>query len=154
MMYNRTLVFSDAEAVFAFAASLSPRTAKLIRSIEIRHWGLTRSRKTRGYTAMSMLAAKGVTNLESLYINCTLGWFRNYSYSSRELAPLPKRVAKKAYRDCHLWLEAVGVAHGDMYKGVNVLRVNPEYLNYGPSEEEDTEVFQKELKRLLREGAW
>ncbi|KAJ4305109.1 hypothetical protein N0V90_000639 [Kalmusia sp. IMI 367209] len=161
MMYNRTLMFTDVDALFAFAATLSSRTAKLLTSIEILTWGLTRSRRTRGYVAMAMLAAKGVTNLTRLFINCEMGYFDSYSWrNSRRSTPVPKRIAKKVYRDCHLWLEAVGTASGDLYKGVDILKLNGEMFDRGSGatmeelEDEQVNMYKKELKRLLREGSW
>jgi hypothetical protein len=116
MMYGQPLVFTDLDALFAFAAKLSPRTAKLLRSIEIRCWTPTRSGKSRGYSAISMLGAKGVTNLTRLFINCSMGWFENRGWyrSKREQTPTPKKVARKVYRDCHLWLEVMGSTLGGM----------------------------------------
>lgn len=159
MMYAKTLVFTDVDAVIAFASTLSPRTAKLIRSIEIRSWCNTRSRKSRGYNAIAMLAAKGVTNLLSLYINCSMGWFHSYSWrNNRRETPLPKRIARKVYRDCHLWLEVMASAHGDVYKGIEVLKLNGEMFDrrtdWDDVEEGDKAMYKKELRRLLRESAW
>ncbi|KAJ4349842.1 uncharacterized protein N0V89_008461 [Didymosphaeria variabile] len=159
MMYAQTLVFTDVNAVVAFAATLSPRTAKLLRSIEIRSWQQTRSRKSQGYNAMAMLAAKGVTNLTSLFINCSMGYFRSYSWrNNRRETAVPKRIARKVYRDCHLWLEIMGSTHGDLYKGIEVLKLSGAMFDSETSwnevEEEDKTVYKKELQRLLREGAW
>ncbi|KAL1610323.1 hypothetical protein SLS60_001989 [Paraconiothyrium brasiliense] len=159
MMYAQTLVFTDVNALVAFAATLSPRTAKLLRSIEIRSWQQTRSRRSQGYNAMAMLAAKGVTDLTSLFINCRMGYFRSYSWrnNKRETA-VPKRIARKVYRDCHLWLEIMGSVHGDLYKGIEVLKLSGEMFGSETSwddvKEEDKTVYKKELRRLLREGAW
>ncbi|KAF2786296.1 hypothetical protein K505DRAFT_422514 [Melanomma pulvis-pyrius CBS 109.77] len=165
MVYRQHLIFADAVALMAFAALLSPRTAKLIRHIEVRCWNLTRSRKSNPFTAMAMLAAKGVTNLEKFHINCAVGhyWSRNNEKST----PVPKRVARKVYRDCFLWLEAVGRARemegGSRWAGVDVLEIAESNYDYGrryyapPSErtldddmDEANEMFKKELKRLLR----
>lgn len=165
MMYAQPLVFTDVDGLFAFAAKLSPRTAKLLRSIEIRCWTPTRSRKSRGYSAIGMLSAKGVTNLTSLFINCSMGYFTNRSYwgvvgrRQRKETPIPKKIARKVYRDCHLWLEAMGSAHGDLYKGVEVLQLSGEMFTSSGEcwvdvEDEDKTMYKKELRRLLREAAW
>ncbi|OAG08068.1 uncharacterized protein CC84DRAFT_1203551 [Paraphaeosphaeria sporulosa] len=167
MMYARPLVFTDVDGLFGFAAKLSPRTAKLIRSIEIRCWTPTRSRKSQGYNSIAMLAAKGVTSLTSLFINCSMGYFINRSYygyyaglgrKQRKDTPTPKRIARKVYRDCHLWLEAMGAVHGDFYKGVEVLQLSGEMFLRGGGTwaevgKEDKAIYKKELQRLLREGA-
>ncbi|KAF2444934.1 hypothetical protein P171DRAFT_443870 [Karstenula rhodostoma CBS 690.94] len=168
MIYAQPLVFTDVDGLFAFAAKLSPRTAKLIRSIEIRSWTPTRSRKSKGYNAIAMLAAKGVTNLTSLFINCYMGYFINrlsrnfgppWGGRQRKDTPTPKKIARKVYRDCHLWLEAMGSTHGDLYKGVEVLQLSGEMFTGGGGtwedvEDEDKAMYKQELRRLLRQGAW
>jgi hypothetical protein len=163
MVYRQRLIFADTVALLAFASILSPRTAKLIRNIEILDWNLTRSRKSMGFTAMTMLAAKGVTNLEKVSISCPIGSFWSWRRSNEEQAnKVPKRVARKVYRDCFLWLETVGRAKllegTSRWAGIDVLEISAE--NYrealvpGQSEEDAWEeadiIFRKELKRLLR----
>jgi hypothetical protein len=158
MVYRQRLVFADTVALMAFASLLSPRTAKLIRHIEVRDWNLTRSRKSMGFIAMSMLAAKGVTNLEKLHINCTIGYFRSYRRTEQEATSVSKRVARKIYRDCFLWLETVGRAkllEGESrWAGIDVLDVNEDnfeqYFSSTDALEEGKTTFKKELKRLLR----
>lgn len=159
MFYRQRLVFLESDALISFATQLSPRTAKLLRHIEIRSWGMTRSRKTRGYMAMAMLAAKGVTNLEVLKINCSIGWFHSWSRwrrggNPREI-PIPKRVARKLYRDCHPWLEAMGTASGDYLRGVEILQLQGEdnFRDYRGGYEEGLALTKKELKKLLNAGA-
>ncbi|KAL5407905.1 hypothetical protein PMIN06_007052 [Paraphaeosphaeria minitans] len=165
MMYARPLVFTDVDGLFGFAAQLSPRTAKLIRSIEVRCWNPAPSRKSRGHNALAMLAAKGVTDLTSLFVNCSMGYFINRSHydfharlGKRRATPTPKKIARKVYRDCHLWLEAMGSAHGSLYKGAEVLQLSGEMFwrgggTWAEVEEEDKVMYKKELRRLLREGA-
>jgi hypothetical protein len=163
MVYRQRLIFTDTVALLAFASTLSPRTAKLIRSIEILDWNLTRSRKSMGFTAMTMLAAKGVTNLEKLRISCLVGSFWSWRRSNGEQADgVPKRVARKVYRDCFLWLETVGRAKlledASRWAGIDVLEISDENyreaLQAGKSEKdafEEADIkFRKELKRLLR----
>ncbi|KAF2191767.1 hypothetical protein K469DRAFT_746204 [Zopfia rhizophila CBS 207.26] len=118
MLYSEHLVFADTGALMAFASHLSPMSARLLRHIEIRIWISTRSRKSMGFAAMAMLAAKGATNINRLHINCEIGRF--WSYCWREKArqqKVPKRVARKVYRECYLWLEAVGMKKGDARAG-------------------------------------
>ena len=158
MVYRQRLVFADTVALMAFASLLSPRTAKLIRHIEVRDWNLTRSRKSMGFIAMSMLAAKGVTNLEKLHINCTIGYFSSYRRTEQEATSVSKRVARKIYRDCFLWLETVGRAkllEGESrWAGIDMLDVNEDnfqqYFSSTDASEEGKMAFKKELKRLLR----
>ncbi|KAF2280650.1 uncharacterized protein EI97DRAFT_4288 [Westerdykella ornata] len=159
MFYGQRLIFTDPDALFSFAACLSPRTAKLLRHIEIRSWGMSRSRKSRGYMAMAMLAAKGVTELETLYINCNMGYFRINPWNNRNLViPIPTRIARKVYRDCHLWLEAVGAANADPFRAVGILKISMGMFAHMARESSDDlngfeeqamKAYRKELRRLL-----
>ncbi|PSN70496.1 hypothetical protein BS50DRAFT_488573 [Corynespora cassiicola Philippines] len=156
MFYRQRLVFQDPDALISFTSHLSPRTAKLIRHMEIRTWGNTRTRKNRGFLAMTMLGAKGVTNLEVLRISCALDHFYSSSWGRNkgQHVPIPKRVAKKAYRDCHVWLEAVAVASGDYLKGADILQLGSEdnYRYYDGDPDEALVLTKKELKKLLSMG--
>lgn len=114
---------------------------------------------------MSMLAAKGVTNLTNLHINCSMGFF--YSRRSwrtptgiqwKETSPA-KKIARKVYRDCYLWLEAMGSCYGDLYKGLEVLRLNGNMFvgreeTWENVKDEDKVMYQEELRRLLRQSSW
>ncbi|KAF2704989.1 hypothetical protein K504DRAFT_494372 [Pleomassaria siparia CBS 279.74] len=170
MVYGQRLVFADTVALMSFASMLSPRTAKLIRHIEVCSWNLTRSRKSIPFTAMAILAAKGVTDLETLSISCEIGWFSSWSRNDNRCTPVPKRVARKVYRDCFLWLEAVGresLLKGESrWKGVDALVISEDNMGisrrrHAPPGEtakeaqeelnKADEMFRKELKRLLRE---
>lgn len=161
MMYARPLVFTSIDGLCAFAGQLSPRTAKLIRSIEIRCWTKLRSRKSQGYSAISMLAAKGVTNLTSLFINCSMGYFHYRGYrrgNGRKESPPAKKIARKVYRDCHLWLETMGSCYGDVYKGLEVLQLSGEMFlgnesSWEDVQDDDKAMYEEELRRLLRAGA-
>lgn len=144
MMYNRKFVFTCPEALSAFAAQLSPSTAKLVRHIELCSWGTSRSRKNCGYMAMTLLGAKGVTNLEILNLNCSLGYDYSYNRNEGEAPRIMKRLARKVYRDFYVWLEAVGHSSGEWDKGVRVLTFNGE-----KAFQDGMEIYQKELKRLL-----
>lgn len=160
MLYSQNLVFACPDALFNFTVHLSLRSAKLVRSIEIRTWGMTRSLLTRGYGAMAMLAAKGVTELQSLYINCMMGYF---GYRT----DVSLMVAKKVYRDCHVWIEAVGASSGQRNKAVDILEINLSvyrrsgHWDHGATASaEDADrhakgmtAFRKELLRLVEEGS-
>ena len=116
-----------------------------------------------GYLGMTLLAAKGAFNLERLHINCSLGYFHSWAWrNSNRAQPLPKRVARKVYRDCYPWLEAVGVHRAtnpegelnEMHAGIDILEINER--NFGPdtvSEKEREEThreYRKELRKLVR----
>jgi hypothetical protein len=162
MVYRQRLIFADTVALLAFASLLSPKTAKLISHIEVLNWNLTRSRKSMGFTAMTMLAAKGVTNLKKLQISCAVGNFWSWRQDEERARKVPKRVARKIYRDCFLWLETVGRAKllegASRWAGIDALEISEknyrEALQAGKPVkdvlEEADSMFKKELKRLLR----
>ncbi|KAF2656287.1 hypothetical protein K491DRAFT_393386 [Lophiostoma macrostomum CBS 122681] len=168
LFYTSHLLFIDTDALFAFASRLSPRTAKLIRHIEVCSWSSSRSRKNRGYAAMAMLAAKGVTELDSLDLNCSLGYFRSYGSMwgrgrERREQLLPKRVARKVFRECGDWLEVVGSLRG-VGEAVDVVRVGEENFEgwvlsaqAGEGSEEEKMVrgrgmYRRDLVRLVGGG--
>ncbi|KAF2472720.1 uncharacterized protein BDR25DRAFT_341597 [Lindgomyces ingoldianus] len=151
MLYSQILVFTDTSALMAFASQLSSMTARLLRHIKVQLWISTRSRKSTGFSAMAMLAAKGATELETMHINCSIGHFWSYSWrdKSRE-QKVPKRVARKVYRECYLWLEAVGRAKGDLRAGVEVLRLcETNFEGWDTGVEDGVRMYKEELGRLL-----
>jgi len=156
MVYRQRLVFADTVALMGFASVLSPRTAKMLRHVEIRDWNLTRSRKTMPFVAMTLLAARGATNIEKMHLNCSVGWFdswRSRRIPGKEAESKAKKVARRIYRDCFPWLEAVGIAKmregGSKWAGVEALQLEERnFENEGM--EDEIAAFVKELKRLLR----
>lgn len=164
MLYSQNLVFACPDALFNFLATISPMSAKLVRRIELRSWSLSRTRATRGYMAMCMLAAKNVMNLESLFLNCSLGYFYP-GPSWRKDQSIPAKVARKVYRDFHIWIEGAGTASGQWDKALQVIKVEPEryssrYYYLRPSEHLEAlewkarflDAFREELTRLVKEG--
>ncbi|KAF2673956.1 hypothetical protein BT63DRAFT_422063 [Microthyrium microscopicum] len=169
-IYGQKLVFASTGALVSFGAALSERTAKLIRHVEVKSWGLSRTHKNVPYLAFTLLAAKGVTNLETLSLNCSLGYFYSYSWrSTGKSTAIPKRVARQVYRHCYPWLEAVAadrMAKSDdpeaLYAGVNILQIHANNLKEGQSYgaklelkdvKDEVEMYRKELKKLMRSHA-
>lgn len=96
---------------------------------------------------MTVLAARGVTNLTRLNLDCHVSGDYN-----------PKNVAKQIYRDCYHWLVAVGEAKGNPYAALDVLKVSEFnfYSQYGGGKrlngkelEEAEEEMKQELRNLL-----
>lgn len=103
---------------------------------------------------MTLLAS--ATNLELLDIDCALGYFSS-SYGRPKLS-VPIRVARKAFRDCYPWLEAIGKVKGKADAAIDMIRIHPSNFGYHYSRpidmeeadlRENLESFQKELRRLL-----
>ncbi|KAF2871025.1 hypothetical protein BDV95DRAFT_52681 [Massariosphaeria phaeospora] len=164
MLYARRFVFTDPDALFAYATLLTPRTAAQLRHISLSNYSHSRSRKNRGFAAFAMLAAKGATQLLSLRIDCALGYFHTWSAWRRRggidrQQPVPKRVARKVFRDACVWLDAMGA------RGVEVLAVAEQNFeswmgqripNDGIGEEEwwerGQEMYRAELRKLMESG--
>jgi hypothetical protein len=175
ILYAQRIVFADSAAFVSFAGQLSPMAAKALRHLEIRCWTSTRSRKSMGYLGMSMLAAKGAVNLERFSLNCSLGYFDSYSYRRRvKDDSIPKRIARKVYRDCYPWLDAVAAHRLDdgetgnmdeMYAGIETIMVGKAnfqgwvddtarttHLEEEARFEAGLEVCRQELRRLVWRG--
>ena len=157
ILYSQRIVVRDNRALLDFVAALTPRCATLLRDITIMSWCTSNSHKSVNLPAMTLLAARGVTNLTRLNIDCNLGYFRNWSYRRREQAtPIPKRVARKVFRDCYHWLIAVGEAKGDPYAALDVLKISERnFSGYGGEHPKESnkrlmEKAEKEMKEQLR----
>jgi hypothetical protein len=137
ILYGQRMVFADVTALAAFAAKLSGNAASHIRNVEIRCWNQTVSRRNMPFTAMVLLAAKGATNLQTLQINCRVGYmyfgqyYNRYPFSSRPVKSedeIPKMYARRVYRACYPLLEAMGYAKPEdsqqcsWYRGIDVIR--------------------------------
>jgi hypothetical protein len=93
-----------------------------------------------------------------------MGYFYSYSWRGGREQMVPKRVARKVYRECYDWLEVVGGAKADVSKSVEVLRLSEE--NFGSwvggtqagdgTKEEQLErgkkMYKTELLRLVCGG--
>lgn len=163
LLYHQRFVFRDGMALIGFMSECTPRAGGLIRNIEILQWLKTRSRKNIGFLAISLLAAKGCVNLNSLEVADALGWFHTYGGlgSERKNQAIHDRVARKVYSDFYPWLEAVGRASGNMYKGLSVLDIGvatwqrssaSAYLDGQEKEASLISAYHKALKKLIREN--
>lgn len=123
LFYGQRLIFTNYTALTGFVSGLTPKTASMLRHIEIRCYALSRTRKNMGFTAMSLLAAKGAVNIKLLHLNCRIGWF-GLSHSRRDpptekaIADMLKRVGRKVFRDVYPWLDAVMASQPKVKGGV------------------------------------
>jgi hypothetical protein len=107
---------------------------------------------------MTLLAARGATNLTRLSLDCNLGYYVTWSHQRRgKTIPIAKRVARKIFRDCYHWLVAVGEAKGDPYAALDVLKVRQsnfsEYARGHQGEMHRTNLMmsaEEEMKQHLR----
>lgn len=140
--------------------------AHLLRHIQVGDWLQSRSHKNTGFLAVSILAAKGCVNLESLKVAGSLGsFYMNRWTAEQRSVPMQERVARRVYREFYPWLEAVGRASGSMYKGLDVLDIGyatwnrtsaNRKPNSGKNQEEEQAALKaayiKSLKKLIREN--
>lgn len=163
LLYHQRFVFRDNMALIAFISESSPQAAGLIRHIKVLHWLKTRARKNLGFLAMSLLAAQGCVNLSSLEVADSIGWFcGTSSWRPRsDFYAVHSQVARRVYSDFYPWLEAMGRASGDIYKGLSVLDIGTEtwkrsYLPWRLDGQDKKKAlilaYHKALKKLIREN--
>lgn len=156
LLYHQRFVFCDTMALMNFMSECKPQTAEHIRHIDILRWLQTRSRKNVGFLAISMLAAKGAVNLQSLRVAGSLGYFSpSHWRDQRRCMTVHDRVARKVYKDFYPWLEAVGRTSGYMYQALAVLDIGHATWassTYKWDEDERGNVkapYEKALKKLI-----
>jgi hypothetical protein len=152
-LYSQHIVLADTYALLSFLNQIGTQNASVLREITIQGWCSSRSHKSINHPAMSMLAT--TTSLQKLNLDCNLGWFRSgYWRQNRKTTECAVRVARKVFRDCHPWLEAIGRAKCDVVAAVDMIHIDAEKnfeqggANYG--EDVQMDLFKKELRRLLR----
>jgi hypothetical protein len=154
-LYTQRIVVADTYALLTFLNQIGPQNASMLRELTIQGWCSSRSHKSINYPAMSLLAI--ATNLEKLNIACSVGYFRYYGgwrYSRGKTTECAVRVARKVYRDCHPWLEAVGRTRGDITAGIGMIAIDEEQnfegKGHGVGMDVQMDLFAKELRRLLK----
>jgi len=115
---------------------------------------------------MTLLAAKGATNIEKMYINCEVGYFgiyprwgrSNRKYSEDE--PL-KRAGRKVFRDCYSWLDAMKAndfGENGLDSGICAIQLSGKnfrdwFINRQEEKHEAVqkanETMKKEIRRLM-----
>jgi hypothetical protein len=147
-LYENEFKLADPLALHSFMVDIGPQAAKLLTHVTLRSWIYGRSmQKGYNHSAFSMLAS--ATNIKKLRIEAFTHWREE-----------PHWVARQLYRDGFPWLEAVGAAKGKLDAALDLLELcspqlaEDEEREYGFNRrggdyEKDTEVFNKELSKLL-----
>jgi hypothetical protein len=153
-LYGQRIIVADNYALLSFLNQIGHQHTSMLRKISIKEWCSGRAHRSINFPAMTLLAS--ATNLELLDIDCAMGYFS--SYYGRKKQSVPNRVARKAFRDCYPWFEAIGKVKGNADAAVDMIRVHES--NFGrnytrgndgekPEMHENLEGFRKELRRLL-----
>ena len=148
-LYKQQLVFEDTMSLHTFLTAIGPSNRLQLTNVTVKAWGNGRgTHKAMNVAALSMLA--GCTNLQSLNLDCNIGWTRT-----------PIQLARQIYRDGHYFLEAYGTANGRMDAAIEVLRLSEWNYNRDnyyswrrsssslPGPDEFKKQFQAELRKLL-----
>jgi hypothetical protein len=136
-------VFKDIEALNYFTAKLSPRTAAMLRHIEIRHWP---TKKNLAFMTMSHLAHAGGIHLHTFKLNGVLdyvdGWHMNKANSEAG------KFGSKLFRDMYPWLQAASRAMDaadGVGRGLDAVEISR--LNHG-------RLVSKEHQTVEEFNAW
>ena len=139
---------ADNYALLAWLNQIGSQHIKMLRDLTINQWCGGRAHKSINFPALAMLIP--ATGLRRLNIACTVGYFSSYGWRNGKKQEIAHRVARKVFRDCYPFLEAVGRAKGDMAAAVKLVVIDEHNFSQASGDTE-TELasFQKELRRLL-----
>lgn len=128
MMYSQPFYFSDSSAMCTFFGRMRPKTMAMMQEITIISWQASRTHKFMNMPAMALL--RGAVNLKQLHI------FDTFVHGAYRIPSTPdgdgersRHVAKKVYKDCYLWLQAV-VSAGGIEALKKVLVLNEENFRH------------------------
>lgn len=155
-LYRQRISFADNYSLLSFLNQIGRQHTSMLREICIKEWCSGRAHRSINFPAMTLLAS--ATNLELLDIDCAMGYFSSYG---RMKLTAPVRAARKAFRDCYPWFEAIGKVKGRPEAAIDMIKVhssnfaiNSCYTRVTGQDEEGLRelltIFQKELLRLLR----
>lgn len=156
LLYGQRINFADNYTLLSFLNQIGRQHTSMLREICIKEWCSGRAHRSINFPAMTLLAS--ATNLELLDIDCAMGYFLSYG---RMKFTAPTRAARKAFRDCYPWFEAIGKVKGRPDAAIDFIKVHPSnfamgsYYTRGSDEDkeklrENLAGFQTELRRLLR----
>ncbi|KAI5356873.1 hypothetical protein Slin15195_G052600 [Septoria linicola] len=111
-LYKQEIIMADMHALQGFVANIGSYNRGLVNNITIRGW----TEGPHNYAAFSML--QFCENLESLYFDCTLGWYRR-----------PKVLARQIYRDAHIFLENMSRLKGGDEDAVEIIQFGAWHFN-------------------------
>ena len=144
ILYSNTFAFEDPKALLAFCINIGPKNCVLLQRLSLWHWDCTRAKRTLRYPAFAILA-NTTLNLKSLDVD------RGYCGEDE------RRLAVHFLRDCHTWLEAVGLKGGRPDAGVEILQLSKEHVAGSAASGTDqeklekmTEAFRAEIRKLLK----
>ena len=157
-LYSQPICVADNYTLLSFLNQIGPEYSSLLRDITIREWCAGRAHRSINFPAMTLLAY--ASDLRRLNIACAVGYFYSYSWRTGGSKPVGHRVARKIFRDCYPWLEAVGRAKGKLDAAVEVLEISDANFTQGFSRvnnsaesmsvEEHKSMFHGELRKLLK----
>jgi hypothetical protein len=156
-LYGQRISVADNYTLLSFLNQIGRQHTSMLREVSIKKWCSGRAHRSINFPAMTLLAS--ATNLELLDIDCAFGYFS--SYYGRKKQSIPNRVARKAFRDCYPWFEAIGKEKGKADAAVEMIQIHESNFgrNYSrgndveePEMDENLEGFRQELRRLLK--AW
>ncbi|KAK5136680.1 hypothetical protein LTR08_002333 [Meristemomyces frigidus] len=148
-LYQQPLVFTDTHALHSFLCVIGTNRAQATH-LTVKGWG--HGRGTHHAMNAAVFPLLGLcTKLETLFLDCEIGWIRN-----------PQGLARQIFRDGHHFFEAYGSANGSKDAGVDVLELREsnfdrDLINGGwrdrnkelPEKREFKTQFRAELTRLL-----
>lgn len=154
-LYGQRISFADNYTLLSFLNQVGRQHTTMLREICIKEWCSGRAHRSINFPAMTLLAS--ATNLELLDIDCVMGYFSSYG---RVKLTAPIRAARKAFRDCYPWFEAIGKVKGRPDAAIEMIKVHQSNFAMGsyymrPSNLDEEKLrenlagFQKELRRLL-----
>lgn len=147
-LYSQPITVADNFALLAWLNQIGPQHIKMLRDLTINQWCQGRAHRSINFPALAMLTP--ATGLRRLNIACSIGYFSSYGWRTGKRQEIAHRVARKVFRDCYPFLEAIGRAKGDIAAAVELVEIDERNFS---SASEDTEkelaLFQKELRRLL-----
>ena len=150
-LYQQPIILSDTYALHNFL-SLIGSNRPMVTNLTVQGWGSGRG--TNHAMNVCIFPLLGLcTNLENLFLDCTIGWVRT-----------PQGLARQIYRDGHYFLEAYGRAKGRKDAGVDVLELRDSNFDRDgystswwsrrrhvvlPEKDEFRTQFQAELRKML-----
>ena len=144
ILYGSNAFFvEDTTVLHNFLAIIGRQNRGTLTNLTIKGWGISRGHKVMNHPAFTMLA--DAVNLQRLHMDCRIHWGGG-----------PQTVARQFYRECFHYLEGIGSAKGSFDAAVELIDVLPsnfDIYRYGqdkkPSNEDNLEKFQNELRKLL-----
>ncbi|KAK3622651.1 hypothetical protein LTR56_014307 [Elasticomyces elasticus] len=145
-LYQQEIVLEDTYALHSFLATIGSNRSRLT-DLTVKTWGSGGTHKAMNFCSFTLLG--NCTNLQTLFLDCSIGWQRN-----------PKGLARQLYRDGVYFFEQFGAANGAKDAAVDILELNDTNFDSGrgywrrrndPALEKDDfkDQCHAELRKLL-----